>query len=60
MDELSLVAGGFNWDKVAVAVGAVAGLSAGVSGLTGGTGVAAAAGGFVGGFGFTVVSDGWE
>ena len=45
MDELSLVAGGFNWDKVqwgkAVAVGAVTG-------------------GFVGGFGSTVVSDGWE
>ena len=55
MDELSLVAGGFNWDKVqwgkAVAVGAVTGLSAGVAGLTGGPGVAAAAaaGGFVGG-----------
>lgn len=68
MDELSLVAGGFNWDKVqwgkAVAVGAVTGLSAGVAGLTGGPGVAAAAaaaaGGFVGGFGSTVVSDGWE
>jgi len=47
MDELSLVAGGFNWDKVqwgkAVAVGAVTGLSAGVAGLTGGPGVAAAA-----------------
>ena len=43
MDELSLVAGGFNWDKVqwgkAVAVGAVTGLSAGVAGLTGGPGV---------------------
>lgn len=66
MDELSLVAGGFNWDKVqwgkAVAVGAVTGLSAGVAGLTSGPGVAAAAaaGGFVGGFGSTVVSDGWE
>ena len=64
MDELSLVAGEFNWDKVqwgkAVAVGAVTGLSAGVAGLTGGPGVAAAAGGFVGGFGSTVVSDGWE
>ncbi|WP_308861041.1 Blp family class II bacteriocin [Neisseria mucosa] len=66
MDELSLVAGGFNWDKVqwgkAVAVGAVTGLSAGVAGLAGETGVAAAAaaGGFVGDFGSTVVSDGWE
>lgn len=37
-------------------------LVAGVAGLTGGPGVAAAAaaGGFVGGFGSTVVSDGWE
>ena len=66
MDELSLVAGEFNWDKVqwgkAVAVGAVTGLSAGVADLTGGPGVAAAAaaGGFVEGFGSTVVSDGWE
>ncbi|MDO4908126.1 hypothetical protein [Neisseria sp.] len=66
MAELELVAGGFNWGNVdfgkAAAIGLTTGATAGAAGLVGGPKVAGAAalGGFVGGFGSTVINDGWE
>lgn len=65
MDELEMIAGGWNWDNVnwgrAAAIGGAGAVGGGIAGSAGGFVGAGlgAAGGFVAGFGGAVISDAW-